>query len=577
MKKQVIYLITDSEMYVKSQIEEIEKLFKRYDIRIIPNIMVKTPQDIQILLEKQIDEETEILAALLIQNKIHIENNISQQALTLIPAQDECMVYSYKLKDGQLVANSFQYTTDGYIIDVLNSKTDKHFILKNSLHTYAELDQLQMKNTSQGLAVSKFICEEVYYPSPINLNFNPQEQQRSVDFRNDPANFLNKNIYFNNSYAINYGLTNLFHTVLNKGIFFRSAKNRREKNYWCPALNAGIPLVPKRDVIHEVTYMAHDFGHFLIPDLLYTGNHSAQTQQIYIAYRMMSEAFTLVLADMIFVDSLKKSGFEYDYTRRRIYPLFEEFNIDLTRKESYLSNVENMLRASVYYCLKGDDTNFINLSYKHRKNADNLNNFKQKYMKFFCEDFKWTKTNYKYFQSKSDEIKKWWELVAPLRSMAKLDLETVEEFSSNIQDDLIDDIFNVLFSRVSVVLLKQPVEIDIFEKRKKFAFFKYMMGQMMIFVRYENVVRESKAFQRIMMNYLCNIKENISHDDIDFCRNTFSEYVDILLDKNLINQDDALTFKEVFPVFEPSFAFYDEKTDFYKDLSSVAYDSIYMD
>jgi hypothetical protein len=142
---------------------------------------------------------------------------------------------------------------------------------------------------------------------------------------------------------------------------------------------------------------------------------------------------------------------------------------------------------------------------------------------------------------------------------------------------LIDDIFNVLFSRVSVVLLKQPVEIDIFEKRKKFAFFKYMMGQMMIFVRYENVVRESKAFQRIMMNYLCNIKENISHDDIDFCRNTFSEYVDILLDKNLINQDDALTFKEVFPVFEPSFAFYDEKTDFYKDLSSVAYDSIYMD
>jgi len=41
---------------------------------------------------------------------------------------------------------------------------------------------------------------------------------------------------------------------------FRSASNRREKNYWFPGLNAGIPLVPKRDPVHEATFMAHVSG-----------------------------------------------------------------------------------------------------------------------------------------------------------------------------------------------------------------------------------------------------------------------------------------------------------------------------
>ncbi|MFY0536127.1 hypothetical protein [Nannocystis pusilla] len=53
--------------------------------------------------------------------------------------------------------------------------------------------------------------------------------------------------------------------VIDQGVFFRAAQNRRERVYWWPGLNAGIPYTPKRDGLHEATFMMHDFGHFSCP------------------------------------------------------------------------------------------------------------------------------------------------------------------------------------------------------------------------------------------------------------------------------------------------------------------------
>ena len=114
---------------------------------------------------------------------------------------------------------------------------------------------------------------------------------------------------------------NVFVAVANNGAFFRAARTRREVNYWLPGLNAGIPFVAKRDPIHEITFTAHDFGHFLIPDLVYTGNNSTNGRRAYILYRMLSEAVTMVFADMLFVETLRLSGHEYDYSKRHIHPL----------------------------------------------------------------------------------------------------------------------------------------------------------------------------------------------------------------------------------------------------------------
>ncbi|WP_419420744.1 hypothetical protein ACNVED_05465 [Legionella sp. D16C41] len=585
MRKQVIYLITDNQLYASRQYEEISKLFKRYDIDIITTIKIQNELELRLLLEEKWTDNKEVLAALKIHNTFTLESNKQFNSVRRI-VKDCCILHAYQLKNGKIICNKFNYSTLGFWDDAKIQLPCPHseffykkFILKKSNLTYSDLECRGMKNTSQAMAVSKFICNKIHYARPTNLNFNPQEQQSSIDFCNDPAIFIRKNSYFNNPVAKQYGITNLFYIVLNRGVFFKSAKNRREKNYWCPPLNAGLPLTPKRDLIHELTYMAHDFGHFLIPDLLYTGKHTVENQQIYIIYRMMSEAFTLVLADMMFVDSLKKSGFEYDYSKRKIYPLFEEFDIDLRQTSDFLKNIKKILSALVQFCLKGNDSGLYELSKKYRHGSNNLELFKEKYMKFFCEDFKWTKHNYQCFKANSKELKKWWKLVKPLRDEGNLAIDTIEEFSLQLStfhpDDLIDNIFSILFQRVGESLQYKTECLDNFGKRQRKALFKYMMGQLLLFVRFEEVIKEAKDYQKMIIDYLVEIKEEIKMENIQFCKTVQNDFIALLLDKNFINYDDAATFKDVFPVFEPCFAFYDEKKEFYRDLSLVAYESIY--
>ena len=79
-------------------------------------------------------------------------------------------------------------------------------------------------------------------------------------------------------------------------------------------MNAGLPLIAKKDPIHELTFMFHDFGHFLMKDLIFTGIDSPLHRQVYIASRMISEAATIMLADGVFVDTLQRSSLDYDFS-----------------------------------------------------------------------------------------------------------------------------------------------------------------------------------------------------------------------------------------------------------------------
>ena len=84
-----------------------------------------------------------------------------------------------------------------------------------------------------------------------------------------------------------------------------------------------------KDAIHEITYLTHDLGHFTVPDLVFDGVLSPLHSNTYIIWRMLSEAVTMTMADAIFVDSLQRSGIEYDYEKRRIFPLVEDCGINL--------------------------------------------------------------------------------------------------------------------------------------------------------------------------------------------------------------------------------------------------------
>jgi adenylate kinase len=186
------------------------------------------------------------------------------------------------------------------------------------------------KVSARDMALSKWIRDRLHYKKHQDLKHSPLNPKTTVhlaDMENesDVWSFIQKHKLLNNAWIEKSGLGNLYRFVCNKGIFFRSPITRRAKNYWCPGLNAGLPLVAKRDPVHEATFMIHDLNHFVLPDLIFTGKHSSTNKSVYIAFRMISEATTMVLADILFVDTLIRDTSlglaDYDWSARRIYPL----------------------------------------------------------------------------------------------------------------------------------------------------------------------------------------------------------------------------------------------------------------
>lgn len=97
----------------------------------------------------------------------------------------------------------------------------------------------------------------------------------------------------------------------------------------------------------------------------------------------------MALADMLFVDSLEKSGVEYNFAARRIYPLFVDLKINFLDKENFITNLKKVVRANYIYCLRGDDSCYRELLRDAGSEEENLEHFKEKFMPFFVEDFHW--------------------------------------------------------------------------------------------------------------------------------------------------------------------------------------------
>ena len=299
---------------------------------------------------------------------------------------DETSVYResndtriYKINeqsDGELVyaMTTLYYITEGNITSITSKRHkgiidysakshskklfgwDDVFVLRPLGLSYQALKDRGMKNHSRQEVLSEFAIQYLYYNKNIGLNFNPLEQKQVIEFSSAIFDFVDNNQWLNSPTVKKMKLDRLFQYALNNGGFFRSSINRRQKNYWAPGLNAGIPLVPKKDEIHEITFFAHDLGHFVLPDLIYSGEDHPLYDRVYMIYRMLSEALTLVIADMLFIDALAKDGVNYDYSKRKIYPLYQAI-----KKNHPDIGVEDVFVANSQYCLLGDDTAYKDL------------------------------------------------------------------------------------------------------------------------------------------------------------------------------------------------------------------------
>jgi len=578
MKKRIVVIASNNQY----KAAEFERNFQRYGIEVRQVQKTNDKKTIDDLLQEESETHRNI-AVFVEQSKLisRVTGTESDLTCSLEPVDhiSELTVYQRKEGNGDLQEQKYIHTIEGYLDLSLKSDGadvfgwDDIFVPRTIGTTYHQLKKQGSKISSRDWVIGEFLKDSIYYKKRINMAFEPLSQERTIDFNQHPADFIEGEELYHGPWIERYRISNLFTAVLNSGIFFRSAQNRREKNYWWPGLNAGIPWTPKKDKIHERTFTAHDLGHHLIPDLIFTGEDSPKNRKVYLASRMISEAVTLVLADMVYVDALEQQGIEYDFSGRKIHPLFEDSGIDLTDEKHLVENLETLLRANIQYCLRGDDSKFRKLLEKNRKGTENLELFKEKYMPFFVEDFRWTIRNYNAMTANADTFRKWWKTVGNLRDQLGVDIETIDEVREKISSSdkgVIDAVTDyILTQRVLPIFDQKKIDALSRPTQLERGFQRFIIGQMGIFAHYSGLP-ETERYQDRMVQYLLENKGNLNGNKIMALRGFYDQFVDILLEKSIISPDDSATFKEVYPLFEPSYAFYDEGKGFYEDLKSIS-------
>ena len=325
--------------------EEIKKAFDLYDIKCIKLDQRHSRNKIKKLFQQNTPGE-KFICFLFEQTKLisRLTDNYIPSPLTetshLEPVKHESFVGVYRIVDDVVEFTSYRHTIDGYIDfskrtsnNTSNNTSkiynwDDVFVVKVSGMTYHEHSQQNMKITPRDINISNLIKDIVYYKQLTNLTYHPHNQVQPIEFL-DVWNFTQSIKELNeseNKILVNTNLINIIKQSCNEGLFVRAAINRRQKIYWYPGLNAGIPYTNKpKDRMHEITYMFHDFSHFNVPDLIYTGNNNPINRIVYIIYRLMSEIISLVMSDMLYVDIVLLNGGEYKTkNERNIYPLYTE-------------------------------------------------------------------------------------------------------------------------------------------------------------------------------------------------------------------------------------------------------------
>lgn len=212
----------------------------------------------------------------------------------------------------------------------------------------------------------------------------------TLNIYEDPRDWIKTNPMIAKLIAVQPSIGNVIDFLCEqRGLFIKPPKYKLQGTYWNSSSNGGLPIVRKRDAIHEGTFMLHDLFHMVIQDPLPFDDSlepgSAPARRNFVSHRMASEAMTMVLADMHAVHTAGLDEEGYDTSKRRIYPVYK----DILAARGPI-DVYEVVAANIDFCFTGETDTFTSLG----ASQDTIESFTEKYDTFFSADYDWNDHNY---------------------------------------------------------------------------------------------------------------------------------------------------------------------------------------
>jgi hypothetical protein len=447
---------------------------------------------------------------------------------------------------------------------------DAYFVPDGLMTSYYQLKKRGLKISPRDMNIGQFLQDFIHY-NTNGWSFKELTVSRPVDLEVDYCKVLFDffDIETQKDFIGYEFWKKIIESAVSGGLFIRASNTRKMNNYWWPVGNAGLPITSKpKDPMQEKTYMMHDIFHYLVPDLLYTGNTLGKNnyEWSYTLHRVMTECFTLVLGDMFYVHYLTINGLKYETVeKRRIYPIFEA--IYGKRTDVFTNEIlEEVVRASTIYGIHGYDAGFIALfvkyngSYRLDEFRILLKNFRDKYDYYLIQDLKWTVHNASYMKEHSKK----YEYLNGLEPITKrLEIVTLDSLELSEQKQDVN-----YFIDVGLKQLRKAMKRPIFPPNTilKNKFLRWALGQLCFFEHYAGIpiVDGNKEKFHYFVNeiFTTNLHLPVTLNKIKNFRYQWDYLMDRCVDTQIITLEEAKQYKEVFPIFDPHYiSSYDDHSE----------------
>ncbi|VEB35933.1 Uncharacterised protein [Legionella sainthelensi] len=493
--------------------------------------------------------------------------------------------YGYIQEESKIAPCKLGFGWDSYFVNAATNLTNEEF--------YEHYGKISARQHT----ISDFIESYLRYKTLLSLKHHQLPLSRPIEFGEkhfSVRQFIEQEQHLSNPHVSDWGIDKLRAAVLNEGLFFKAAWSRPVKNYFSPPFS-GLPLTAKKDEAEETIFMQHDMLHHLVCDLICDVPLPSKLQfYVYSSWRMLSEACTLVLADMLYADGLIKSGVERSCVDKRIYPLFECIKkvqnvVDPKQmaKEDKIEFIKKLLSANSHYALLGDDSQWKALLTQSDGTIKEehllcLKAYKDHFGKFFIGDNAWTRANFDNMQKESAPLARWIDSVgrdqfkhAHIPLLSEITQE-VKEQEINEQDyaEVFKAVFNIVFNtKIKPYLEHDSIQLENNEVLQSRAFRRFLIGQVSLIGRYPTPLN----LDHISKQLFTRIQDQtpFSNQEQDKIRNLLKQYILGLEGLRLMSREEALNAIDCSPVFPPVYISYQEMQAKYETIANCVAETIY--